>query len=390
MFGEADLSEMTLQRDAGILDRLAGAVGQAGVHVVIHEHGSQCSGAGRNRKFCVHSRRLTCQGLPATFAPFKASGCTQDGERLMTQFALRVISGSAQGTDFPLPSGQELVLGRLSTADVVIDDDKASRRHASVALVNGHVVVQDLGSRNGVYVNHARITESILQPGDRLQVGDCVMTLIAVELPVEEGEAAAERFRGSLREIPLVDLLQMLATARKSGLLVLRSGNETGRIFLEDGRVYFACMADWVSVDPHKVLYRLLQWTSGTFELEKSDVRPFANPITEGTDALLLEGMRQIDEIKNLGPDLPPLDAQILFASPLPTRLADLEDRELDFLQLVIEHGTVRHILDHFPGSDFDGYTHLLGLIGRKVLTVSSVRQSQLERTLQREKPAGR
>lgn len=306
----------------------------------------------------------------------------------MTQFALRVISGSARGTDYPLSPGRELVLGRLSGADVVIADEKTSRRHASVAIADGQVSLQDLGSRNGTYVNNQRVTKITLRPGDRIQIGDCVMALVTVEMPAIESAtsaASAERFRGSLREIPLVDLLQMLATARKSGLLVLRSGDQTGRIFLEDGRVYFACMEDWVEVSPHKVLYRLLQWTSGTFELEKSDVRPFANPITESTDALLLEGMRQLDELKNLGAGLPPLDAQLILARPLPGRLAELEDRDLDFLQLVLEYGTVRQVLDHFPGSDFEGYTHLQGLLGRKFLVIAPAKAGQVERPLARE-----
>jgi hypothetical protein len=308
----------------------------------------------------------------------------------MTQFALRVISGTAQGTDFPLSQGRELIIGRLSAANIVIIDNKASRRHASVAIVEDQITIQDLGSRNGTFVNNQRVTRATLQPGDQIQIGDCALTLVTIEMPALEAStgpsgAGVERFRGSLREIPLVDLLQMLGTARKNGLLVLRSGRETGRIFLEDGHVYFACMEDWVEVSPHKVLFRLLQWTNGTFELEKSDVRPFANPITESTDALLLEGMRQLDELKNLGPDLPPLDGQIMLTQPLPERLASLEDRDLDFLQLVIEYGTVRQVLDHFPGSDFEGYTHLLGMIGRKFLSIATTKTDQVERSLARE-----
>lgn len=296
----------------------------------------------------------------------------------MKQYALRVISGTAEGTEFPLPDGRELILGRMSVANVVIADDKTSRRHASVTTANGEVTVQDLNSRNGTYINGQRVTKATLKPGDHLSVGDCVLILATIELPTLEAGtragttvATSERFRGSLREIPLVDLLQMLATARKSGLLVLKAGNETGRVFLEEGHVYYACMEDWVEVDPHKVLYRLLGWTSGTFALEKSDVRPFANPITESSDALLLEGMRQLDELRNLGHDLPPLDAQVEVARPLPSRLAELDDRDLDFVQLALEFVTVRRILDHFPGSDFEGYTYLLGMVGRKFLVVN-------------------
>jgi hypothetical protein len=313
----------------------------------------------------------------------------------MKQFVLRIIAGADQGADFPLTEGVELLLGRHSTAAVVIGDERASRQHAAIVVSNNQVGIHDLSSRNGTYVNGQRITRATLQVGDRVQIGECVMMLTAVELPPAETEPGAagndangERFRGSLREIPLVDLLQMLTTARKSGMLVLRNEGETGRVFLEGGRIYYACTADWLDVDPHKALYRLLSWAAGTFELEKSDVRPFANPITEPTDALLLEGMRQLDELRNLGRDLPPMDAEVSLAKPLPARLADLEDRDLDFLQLVLTHGTVRGVLDHFAGSDFEGYTYLRGMVGRRFVTVTvPPAAAQANPTVAREMP---
>jgi hypothetical protein len=314
----------------------------------------------------------------------------------MSQYALRVVTGTEAGREFALSEGRELLIGRLSTADVALDDTNISRRHVGITLLRDQINLHDLGSRNGTFVNRQRVTQATLRPGDLIAVGNCVLRVVkvmqpltaaTVKAPVPEPPATPKpaaqtaslsppaltgAFRGSLTEIGLVDVLQLVASTRKSGLLVLRSGRETGRVFLQDGRVYYACMEEWVDVEPRKILYRLLRWTSGTFELEKSDVRVFANPITEATDALLLEGVRQLDELANLGSELPPLEATVSVATPLPKRLAELEDSELDFLQLVLEYGTVRRILDHFPGTDFEGYTFLLGMVGRQCLKIGA------------------
>ncbi len=309
------------------------------------------------------------------------------------RFSLRVVTGPDSGREYPLTEGRELLIGRLNSADVMLADENISRRHAGVTVVNNQVTVEDFGSRNGTHLNRQRVTKATLRPGDLLSFGSFVLRLVAsaqavprpaglspmpsappphpaaqtTSLPVP---AAPNAFRGSLTEIGLVDVLQLLSSTRKSGLLVLRSGRQTGRIFIEEGRIYYACMEEWVEVDPRKVLYRLLRWTGGSFELERSDVRVFANPITESTDALLLEGLRQLDELKNLGDKLPPMDAHVAMATPLPGRLADLEDHDLDFIQLVLEFGIIRRVLDHFPGTDFEGYTCLMGMIGRKFLKV--------------------
>lgn len=314
----------------------------------------------------------------------------------MSQFALRVITGPQAGQEFLLPEGRELTVGRLEDCEIALDDPNVSRRHATVTVFRGQVSLRDLDSRNGTFINRQRITQTVLQPGDLFTVGNTVLRLIrtiqqraATSVPAapvldspHASKPAAQTvslpaqtlpggFRGSLMEIALLDVLQLLSTTRKSGQLVVRSGKETGRIFIEDGRIYFACMADGGLVDPHKVLYRLLRWSSGTFELEKSDVRTVPNPITEPPDVLLLEGARQLDELRQLGEQLPPLDATVRLASPLPGRLASLPERELDFLQLVLEHGTLRRILDHFRGTDVEGYRCLLELIERKYLTVA-------------------
>jgi pSer/pThr/pTyr-binding forkhead associated (FHA) protein len=71
-----------------------------------------------------------------------------------------------------------LLIGRLPECDVMIDDGLVSRMHARISVRNDSVVVEDLHSTNGVYVNGMRITHSaLLREGDRLLTGTTEISL---------------------------------------------------------------------------------------------------------------------------------------------------------------------------------------------------------------------
>jgi FHA domain len=91
---------------------------------------------------------------------------------------LVIHEGSGAGSEHPVEG--ELVLGRENaTADLVIEDPGISRRHARVFPDDGALIVEDLGSSNGTYVNGERIAGPVeLGTGDEVQLGD---TVIGVE-----------------------------------------------------------------------------------------------------------------------------------------------------------------------------------------------------------------
>src|SRR5512134_2905779 len=65
-----------------------------------------------------------------------------------------------------------ILVGRLPECDVVLHDGLISRRHARLSVHDSTIVVEDLHSTNGLYVNGTRITRSaLLREGDRLLLG---------------------------------------------------------------------------------------------------------------------------------------------------------------------------------------------------------------------------
>jgi pSer/pThr/pTyr-binding forkhead associated (FHA) protein len=86
-----------------------------------------------------------------------------------------VIAGPF-GTRTVTLAAPRVTLGRKG-ADVELDDPTVSRLHAFVDEVGGGWILEDLGSRNGTYVNGARLAGPVaLHGGDALRLGSCAIT----------------------------------------------------------------------------------------------------------------------------------------------------------------------------------------------------------------------
>jgi serine/threonine-protein kinase len=69
------------------------------------------------------------------------------------------------------------VLGRDGAADIVLDDERASRLHAKIFRRLGEWVVEDLGSRNGILVRGKQVARAEIKDGETLQIGSTVLRL---------------------------------------------------------------------------------------------------------------------------------------------------------------------------------------------------------------------
>ena len=79
--------------------------------------------------------------------------------------------GGLSGEHFPL-DGDRTTIGREPSCDIFLDDVTVSRRHAVITKRDERIVLADLASLNGTYVNRRRIlAEESLTDGDELQIG---------------------------------------------------------------------------------------------------------------------------------------------------------------------------------------------------------------------------
>jgi hypothetical protein len=76
-----------------------------------------------------------------------------------------------------LASSSQTVLGRSRSCDIVLTDDSVSRRHAVLLRQGNRVVVADLGSSNGTYLNGRWVVRAEVLPGDILQLGEVRLPL---------------------------------------------------------------------------------------------------------------------------------------------------------------------------------------------------------------------
>jgi FHA domain-containing protein len=74
-------------------------------------------------------------------------------------------------------NGAPIHIGRGPECELVLRDSRVSRRHARLSARDGVLVLTDLGSTNGTRVNGHRVTEVVLGAGDRILVGETVLTI---------------------------------------------------------------------------------------------------------------------------------------------------------------------------------------------------------------------
>jgi hypothetical protein len=109
---------------------------------------------------------------------------------------LVVQSGAEPGRTYDITASQKIRMGRQSGNDVIVPDEQVSRRHAEIEERNGALVVTDLGSSNGTFVNGTRITsQQPLRSGDTVQVGTTVLKVL--DSPSTPGMAQGDYDQGA-------------------------------------------------------------------------------------------------------------------------------------------------------------------------------------------------
>ena len=179
----------------------------------------------------------------------------------------------------------------------------------------------------------------------------------------QRGAAAA--LTGSVSDLGLVDLFTSLENWQKTAVVLCESGDgRTARVWVRDGHVVDA------EVDPiagEAAFYRLLTWESGSFRVEFGPVDREARS-EAGTQALLMEGMRRIDEIARLGESLPMSTVLGVDFPHLASQLAEMPDELNGVLRLFDGHRSLREVLSGSPVDDLSTMAAVQRLMGEGVL----------------------
>ncbi len=95
------------------------------------------------------------------------------------KYSLAVLQGKASGQIFAITKVRT-VIGRAD-CDVILDDPESSREHASLEVLGSRVVVSDLKSTNGTFVNGEQIDSAELQNHSEFRIGEHVLMLIVTD-----------------------------------------------------------------------------------------------------------------------------------------------------------------------------------------------------------------
>ncbi len=285
-----------------------------------------------------------------------------------SRYSLRFIGGRFRGGVFPLPDGDDLIMGRAPDAGICLPEDMVSRQHARISIQDDVVSIEDLGSTNGIYVNGDQVKRAELVAGDRILIGATLVKLLkngkgGPRDQTREDEAAASGLAGRIPEIGLPEVLQLCATGTKTGDLRIRTDGDEVTVHLRDGKVAGVTSADVPNIDPYKALYRALSWEEGEFELLAAGEDELGDPLPESVEAMLMEGLRQRDELANIASDLPAPDAAIEIVAPLAAALRALTPELLDTLQLAWNYGSIRGVMNHSAATDLDTANEVLYLL---------------------------
>ena len=111
-------------------------------------------------------------------------------------------------------------------------------------------------------------------------------------------------FQGSLKELPLPDIIQLVSVSGKTGKFTLTRDSDRGFIYLKNGQMVHAMVGDLIG---EEAIYSLAIWNQGEFQFNPGE-EPERQTITKSNTNLLMEAARRLDEWRVLSKKIPSVD----------------------------------------------------------------------------------
>ena len=166
-------------------------------------------------------------------------------------------------------------------------------------------------------------------------------------------------FQGSIQELPVPDIIQLVSVSGKTGMFTLVRGNERGFIYLKNGQMVHARLGDLAG---EEAIYALAIWSSGDFQFTPGEETDVAS-IEKSNTSLLMEAARRLDEWKVLSRKIPGVDYVPVFLSRDTAEPVTLSPPEWNLIIHIDNKKTIEELARAVAGSSFDTAKILYGLI---------------------------
>jgi hypothetical protein len=167
-------------------------------------------------------------------------------------------------------------------------------------------------------------------------------------------------FQGSLKELPLPDIIQLVSVSGKTGVFALsRDGDTRGEIFLRGGQIVHAHIGD---LQGEEAVYELAIWPEGDFVFTPGQETD-RTTIQKSNTNLLMEAARRIDEWQVLSKRIPSTRLVPVFTNQSTTTSVSLTPQEWTLICKIDERRTIEEIAVGLDMSPFEACKLLYGLI---------------------------
>jgi len=163
---------------------------------------------------------------------------------------LFVIKGADEGKQFEL-TGPVAGVGRDAGNAVRLHDTEVSRRHAEFRQVEGGYCLVDVGSANGTFVNAQPAKETLLQSGDRVQVGQTILVYSAGGRPAHGGSDLADRISMITRQDVELSSAIVKTVEEGEGSRILARPQQAGTAWLRDALANLGVMYEVIHTVSH-------------------------------------------------------------------------------------------------------------------------------------------
>jgi hypothetical protein len=175
-------------------------------------------------------------------------------------------------------------------------------------------------------------------------------------------------FQGSIQELPVPDIIQLVSVSGKTGMFMLVRGAERGFIYLKNGRIAHAELG---GLDGEEAVYALAIWSTGDFQFTPGKETERVT-IDKTNTSLLMEAARRLDEWKVLARKIPGVDHVPVLKTRDFGEPVTLSPPEWNLIIRVDGRKTVEELARATSSNSFDTAKILYGLVTADLVDMRS------------------